>query len=532
MFMAQFKVKAKPDENKLRGGFYTPDAVAEYITKWVMGKPGSYLEPSCGDGAILNFMANKKGYEVTAIELDGGEAKKASEKTQSLVLNLDFFDWLTPEKYGTFDGVVGNPPYIRFGNWAEVSRSKAMTVLEREGIKPNRLTNAWLPFVVSSLLAVKNAGKVALVVPAELLQVSYAASLRSYLIDNCSNITIISFRELIFPGIQQEVIILMLTKGSGPADIQTFEVASAAELSQIDLVSKTSIRGELHDGEKWTKYYLDSSSIKILRNLRTSGLFAKFGDYAEVQVGVVTGCNDFFCLSKSDADNLDLTKYTIPIVTRSNQLSGLGINKDLFQELESNSGRSRLLDLNGYTFSDLPPSVVEYIRSGEKEDLHKGYKCSIRTDWWKVPSIWIPDGFMLRQIYKYPRIFVNEANATCTDTVHRIRITGKFSVKALSVVSLNSATLTWGELLGRSYGGGVLELEPSEARSLPIPDPKFASTTLIKRVSAHLENGETDQAINLVDTEILMNGLGITKATIKRLNKDWLTLANRRLDRK
>ena len=532
MVMAEFKVKAKPDENKLRGGFYTPESVAKFIAKWVMQEPGSYLEPSCGDGAILNFMVNRKGYQVTAIELDKTEAKKASEQTQTSVLNLDFFDWLTSDKYESFDGIVGNPPYIRFGNWAEPSRSKAMKVLELEGIKPNRLTNAWMPFVVSSLLTVKNSGKVALVVPAELLQVSYASALRSYLIDNCSNITIISFRELIFPGIQQEVVILMLTKGNGPADIQTFEVASAAELDQIDLKSETSIRSELHDGEKWTKYYLDSSSIEILRNLRASGMFTKFGDYAEVQVGVVTGCNDFFCLSKSDAENRDLTRFTIPIVTRSNQLKGLSMDTKLFRELESSSGRSRLLDLSDFTFSDLPPSVVEYIRAGEKEELHKGYKCSIRTDWWKVPSIWIPDGFMLRQIHKYPRIFVNEANATCTDTVHRIRIKGNFSVKRLSVASLNSATLTWVELLGRSYGGGVLELEPSEARSLPIPDPKLVTPSLIKRVCRHLENDEIDQAINLVDSEILIKSLGITKATIKRLNNDWETLANRRLDRK
>lgn len=530
--MSEFKVKAKPDENKLRGGFYTPKTVAEFITNWVLQKPGSYLEPSCGDGAILKFMTNRNGYQVTAIELDETEAKKASERTKSPVLNVDFFDWLTPDIYESFDGVVGNPPYIRFGNWAGPSRSKAMKILEQEGIKPNRLTNAWMPFVVSSLLSVKKSGRVALVVPAELLQVSYASALRSYLIDNCSNIKIISFKELIFPGIQQEVVILMLTRENGPANIQTFEVASAVELNQIDLRSEASIRGELHDGEKWTKYYLDSSSIKILRNLRTSGMFTKFGDYAEVQVGVVTGCNDFFCLSKSDAENRELLKYTIPVITRSNQLKGLRIDTKLFKKLESSSGRSRLLNLSNFEFSELPPSVVSYIRAGEKEELHKGYKCSIRADWWKVPSIWIPDGFMLRQIHKYPRIFVNEANATCTDTVHRIRITGNFSIKALSVASLNSATLTWGELFGRSYGGGVLELEPSEARSLPIPDPKLVTLSLIKRVSGYLENDEIDQAINIVDNEILIKGLGISKATIKRLNKNWEMLANRRLDRK
>jgi hypothetical protein len=39
----------------------------------------------------------------------------------------------------------------------------------------------------------------------------------------------------------------------------------------------------------------------------------------------------------------------------------------------------------------------------------------------------------------------------------------------LAGIFFNSLTLAWAEVCGRSYGGGVLELEPREAEELPIP---------------------------------------------------------------
>lgn len=45
----------KPIEgyNKLRGGYYTPDKISEFITDWAVQAPAdTVLEPSCGDGSF------------------------------------------------------------------------------------------------------------------------------------------------------------------------------------------------------------------------------------------------------------------------------------------------------------------------------------------------------------------------------------------------------------------------------------------------------------------------------------------------
>ena len=52
--------------------------------------------------------------------------------------------------------------------------------MERVGLRPNRLTNAWVPFLVAGTLLLSKTGRLAMVIPAELLQVIYAAELRSF----------------------------------------------------------------------------------------------------------------------------------------------------------------------------------------------------------------------------------------------------------------------------------------------------------------------------------------------------------------
>ena len=47
-------MKAIDGYDKLRGGYYTPSNIAEFIIRWANISPlNSVLEPSCGDGSFL-----------------------------------------------------------------------------------------------------------------------------------------------------------------------------------------------------------------------------------------------------------------------------------------------------------------------------------------------------------------------------------------------------------------------------------------------------------------------------------------------
>ncbi|MGW5324409.1 N-6 DNA methylase [Rhodococcus pyridinivorans] len=527
--MQRFAAKAEPQGDKLRGGYYTPDLIARFVADWVLGAGSTVLEPSCGDGAILAHLA-RDGVRAQGVELFPEEAAKARAVAGAEVADSDFFAWFTPDRFGAFDGVAGNPPYIRFGSWEHEARERALGLMRGEGMNPSKLTNAWVPFVVASVMAVREGGRVGLVLPAELLQVGYASQLRSYLVDECSKITLVSFEKLIFPGILQEVVLLLATKGAGPAEINTIEVRDAEVLGSVSLDSAAT-RAHLHESEKWTKYYLGPDAIELVRRVRADQRMAPLSQYAAANVGVVTGRNSFFCLTEAEANERGLTDWTIPLLARSAQVQGLSFtNEDL--EFQASSGaRTHLLAVKPNIDLTNEPALARYIAMGEEDGVHTGYKCRIRNEWWVVPSVSVPDGFMLRQISTHLRIAANNAGATSTDTVHRVFTKPGVDIHRLSVAAFNSVTLAMSEVIGRSYGGGILEMEPSECGELPVPDPMIVPEGLGAKVDELVRERCFEEALDLVDQTVLIDGVGMKERDVAALRAVWERLRDRRLAR-
>jgi adenine-specific DNA methylase len=56
------KLMAEASVEKLRGGFYTPEIIAEFIAKWGTNESADFdiLEPSCGDGVFLEQIKKHK----------------------------------------------------------------------------------------------------------------------------------------------------------------------------------------------------------------------------------------------------------------------------------------------------------------------------------------------------------------------------------------------------------------------------------------------------------------------------------------
>lgn len=523
-----FAAKSAPSDEKLRGGYYTPEPIGRFVANWVAGAGEKLLEPSCGDGAILQFLAEQG--TATGVELFPEEAKLARSRTQATVHDGDFFTWFGSHHHGQYDGVAGNPPYIRFGSWEEQYREPAFDLMRSQGLAPTRLTNAWLPFVVASLVAVRNGGRIGLVVPAELLQVGYAAQLRAYLVDNCSEITVVAFRELVFPGILQEVVLLLAVKGKGPAAINTVEVQNERYLDEVTLTGART-RAPLHETEKWTKYFLTGPQITALRDLRIDQRLIRLGTIAKVNVGVVTGRNSFFCMTENEAEERQISDHTINLLSRSAQFTGVAFTPQDIATQATAGAKTRLLALDPDQKIAQNRELSNYINLGELDGVHEGYKCRIRASWWSVPSISKPSGFMLRQVSTYLRMISNDASATSTDTVHRVFLQPGVDMHKVAVAALNSATLAISEVTGRSYGGGLLEIEPTEAISLPIPDPTHVDETLVHEVDVLLRTGKIEDAISLVDQRLMKKTLGFTDDEMILAREAGARLRDRRLAR-
>lgn len=530
--------------NKMRGGYYTPSTVTDFLVNWAI-KTGdeSVLEPSCGSGNFIKSISNKyeqfgksdldKQKNILGIELYETEAQKSREYGAT-VITSDFFGYYKEHIQGKkkFDVILGNPPFIRYQNFEEQYRDIAFELCDNVGLKLNRLTNIWIPFLVLSTECLNDSGKLGMVIPAELFQVNYAASTRKYLAERYEHITIITFKKLLFEGTQEEVILLLGSKKSTKKGIEVVEIEDANELSEKLLSLNYAETKEIdHTTEKWIKYYLSGKELELLRKLEFDERLTVSTDLFETNVGVVSGQNKFFVINKETVDKYSLKDRVIPIVGRAEQLSGIIFSNNDFEKASDSGKKVYLFTPDNLEFEQLTDQEKKYIRFGERHEFQKGYKCRIRKRWYIVPLSWKPEAFMLRQINKFPRIVLNNTNATNTDTLHKIRFFKGVDGKIVCAAFINSFTFAQSEITGRSYGGGVMTFEPGEVRRLRIP-MKNAEELDVEYIDHCLRNNHIQEALNHTDNILLKKGLGLSESEILMLRNIWNKLSDRRIKRK
>lgn len=273
-----------------------------------------------------------------------------------------------------------------------------------------------------------------------------------------------------------EPVARFLVAGAGPARVRTIHLGDAEGLAGADLDVDSA--PALREQEKWTTYRREPGAIRLLRGLKESPTMTRLGAVADVNAGIVTGRNTFFTCTDPQARGL--TPHCVPLVSRSSRLTGPVYDDDRRAGDVAAGHRTWLLEA--------PP---------EPAGVHRGYKCS-------------------------PRLTVNAVGATSTDTVHGVRLRPgadrPADPAALAAVLHNSATFAFAEIMGRSYGGGILELAPAEAEQLPVPPPACAG-------------GELAAVLDLVDHRVLVERLGWAADVVAGCRAAWSALRDRRTGR-
>ena len=183
-------------EQKLAGRYYTPYNLAQFIIDWGMEQNiTNILEPSCGDGVFLEALVGYDGiFNCTGIEISEEESKVARERLLAddrfEVIHSDFYEFYNKNQSKRYDFILGNPPYIRYQYLTEEQRAIQSNLLTSNNMKSNKLINAWVAFTVATISLMAKDSKIAFVIPAEILQVKYAESLRSYLMNELNEITL------------------------------------------------------------------------------------------------------------------------------------------------------------------------------------------------------------------------------------------------------------------------------------------------------------------------------------------------------
>jgi len=527
---------------KLRGGYYTPKDLAAYIARWTLEKnPTSLLEPSCGDGIFIQAIAEnglKHKLSLTAFELLEEEAAKAKGRSQSVkhikpaIYAQDFLGWAINQliiAQPIFEAIVGNPPFIRYQYLSEESQHNAEAIFKLLDLPFTKHTNAWVPFVLASIALLKPGGRLGMILPSEIVHVSHAQSLRTYLGLTCSRLLIIDPEEIWFDGTLQGAVILFAEKKETPADhsdgLGIVKVTGRDFLRKdpAKLFDETArINGKTVEG-KWTRALLTSKELELLDSLCEHTDVRRFDQIAKVDVGIVTGANKFFLVDNETVRRYRLQAFTHPMFGRSEHCPGI-----IYDDRQHHENARRGNPTNFLWFKDAPSlseDVLDYIRLGEQEKLHTRYKCRIRKPWYSVPSVYSTKIGMLKRAHDTPRLIFNRIEAYTTDTAYRITST-EYTPEKLVYCFMNALTALSAELEGRHYGGGVLELVPSEIEKLLIPLPKSLRPE-IRKLDNLIRKESIIEVLEQQNKKIL-GALSLPKTDQDQLLAAWLRLKNRR----
>jgi adenine-specific DNA-methyltransferase len=534
-----------PARQKARGAFFTPVEVCDHLTRWaVRSAEDLVLEPSAGEAAFL-LSAVRRLTELGAtpggISLDGSEIHRASAaRARDLVArqgaraNIVVGDFLRRPARPVYDAVIGNPPYIRYQDFTGEHRRAALEAALAQGVRLTRLASSWAAFVVHSAAFLNPYGRLGLVVPAELLAANYAAEVRSFLMARFARVTLVLFEEQVFPGVATEAVLLMAEGCGGTDHIEVYQVQNPSSLgSRLGDARSFSTSAS----SKWTRALSPAGAFDIGDGLIDSGKFATLSAWGKARLGAVTGNNRYFLLSPQRVHELRIPpSELLPLSPPgSRHLRSLRLSPSSLRRL----GEQGLPTWLFYPGARPSRAALRYIGFGEAEGVHEAYKCRVRSPWWRVPVLGPPHLFLTYMNADTPRLALNSARARHVNSVHGVYLPAELRSLALplAVASVNSATMLGAETVGRSYGGGILKLEPGESAHLPVP-----SVDLVRRHAPELRalavpmgrllrKGNLLLAAELVDDLLLRGAAGLDDAEVLHVRQALAALVLRRLTR-
>jgi len=513
--------------DKQTGSFYTPRLLVNYMVDYALNKAESpiktVLEPSVGDGRFLDVL-RKQPCEIDAIEIDLNKIKKlqGSKNDNLELICSNFIDYAmnTKQKYNL---IIGNPPYISKKTLSESEREKSLTLIREFKLPDPIFQNLWVAFVLGALRVLeKENGAIFFVLPFEFLQVHYAERLRNFLEERFNFIEIITFKESVFTGIDQDVCLVYLTNKKNNEPIVSYKTVN--NINEFRLIEQNRIERN-KPLKKWSNAMLHENEIDLM--MRLSNKYKNINDFGKTSPGIVTGANNFFILNNEEKKGLAANVNTVPIIQKGSSIPNLLLfTKEDENNLFNSERKSWMLNLSGINYDDFSVELKNYIEKGVGVGFHKRYKCSQRKRWFDVPIVSPGNVIFFKRYDRTPKLVVNKSGIYTTDITYNIKLLEQYDGDSFAFCFYNSLTLALCEYNGRFYGGGVGELVPSEFKSLAIPYKRIKNSNINKLDSMIRDNVPLQEIVNFVDSIVLADLHKEYLVTLQNIREKYL---NRRL---
>lgn len=608
------------NERKALGQFYTHPKIAQTISEWAIQDNGDghprVLDPASGSGTftveaynridrlvpdinhqeivdhLIAVDINRFPLHLTALNV---ASQNISERTDRLHLFHDSFFNIDPETafletsrvdgeeqevLGTFDAVIGNPPYIdqgslypdkeHFRNHLKNFGQKRSKPYYSGDKRLSKRSDAYVYFVTHGTQFLDDGGRLGFIIPTKWMMTGYGEDFQEFLYDHYKLEAVVGFGARAFEDAFVDGALVLAERCEDEEKRRSnttkfLQMRDTMDVGDIldtvnydyDLGSKREILVQNREAyrtvavrqsalmEKETKkvrHYLTAprTFIELLENPHMVKLEELLED---CRYGLKSGANDFFYieeenLSEYGIDDRFLTPLVkwikqmekgVPLTESTTNLYALNMHdyveevriRDDVQGGNLEQRVKNALKKDGYN------GTLAYIKEGEAQGYDKNYTCKQRKVWFdfgdtEPADIVHPKGFKYRVFASRNEGLIVNDRLYCLDV--------EADVDEYALLGFLNSTVyqaiveTW----GRNEGRGMLEIMTYEVKQVPALDIRELTDEVrdsLAEAYRKFEAGE-DGAQNRID-EIVLEAAGID-ISVNEFQEMTMNVTNRR----
>jgi adenine-specific DNA-methyltransferase len=477
-----FRSASKERTRKL-GQYFTPFPVARFMAEWVNQAASlqRVLDPAVGLGIFFRALldVNPKysgsfvGFDVDAAML--ARLRDLLPGSAAQRLSLSDSDFLFTANDHKFDGVLCNPPYLRYKAIHE--REQLLRQTERLcGIALSPSTNLYAFFILRCAQALAPGGRAAILVPAEFLYSGFGVPVKAFLLSSGMLRHLIIFDQVdsLFEDAITTSCILLLAHEKNKQPVSFITIRSPSDLASlsrdISCLNESPVPlavispSEISPEDKWSRYFYDPTSSSEFHHL------VPFSQIGRVMRGIACGDNHFFTFNREKITRSDIpSSFFLPCLTRSAQAAQTFFRWEDFDQL-AEAGKPVFL-LDAIQNPD-HPAVKAYLQHGEGNGSHLRFLTRSRSPWYRLESR--PPAPILATTFhrKELRFVRNEAGVRNLTCFHSIYLRPGLETKADLLMAYLLTPLAHSLIRRnrRMYGDGLIKYEPNDLNSALIAD--------------------------------------------------------------
>jgi len=409
---------------------------------------------------------------------------QALAEAQAAGLSADDLEWVEVRDFvldppdGPFEAIVANPPYIRHHRLSATVKQRLRDLATDVIGRPlDGRAGIHVYFLLRALqLLDPQRGRLAFILPADICEGVFSSVLWSWLTRHYRIDAVITFDSVAspFPGVDTNPLIFMIRSGT-PA-------------RQFLWARCTAARNE------WLKHWTLSGfqdcpgcGLIVYRRDLVEGLNTGFSrpplgdrpagpllvDFATVLRGIATGANEFFFLTRNQAESLAIPgDFLVRAIGRTRDVPADVVDENVLAQLDASGRPTFLFCPDGREMDLFPAAVRRYLEDGVRRGLPDRPLIASRKPWYKM-EVREPPPFLFAYLGRRNARFVRNLAGLVPLTgflcVYPRSDEPAFLDRLWSVLT-HPATLANLSLVGKSYGSGCIKVEPRALERLVLPE--------------------------------------------------------------